>query len=260
MLWHFEGGTLPHARERILPNGKMQILVNLHEDAMRSYVGDGHAEVHRTGGTALCGAHARHFAIDTAAQRKIVGVTFAPGGAYPFFAPPSDVTCETHVDLDLLWGSEGASLRARLLDAPDADARLATLESILVKRALRPLERDPAVDFALRALDRNVPVADVVARIGTSPKRFVRRFAEAVGLTPKRFACVRRFQRVLDALEGGARVPWARVAVDCGYSDQPHLIHDFRAFSGIHPTAYRPTPNAGRNHVPLELEDDRKRH
>ena len=127
---------------------------------------------------------------------------------------------------------------------------LGALEAALREQLVRP-ERDPAVELALAAFDRDLPVGDVTARLGLSPRRFIRRFAGAVGLTPKRFARVRRFQRVLDAFERGRRVDWARVAADCGYFDQAHLIHDFRGFSGLSPTAYRPRSDAGRSHVPL---------
>ncbi|MGH8930211.1 MAG: helix-turn-helix domain-containing protein, partial [Egibacteraceae bacterium] len=91
--------------------------------------------------------------------------------------------------------------------------------------------------------------------LGMTPKRLARRFADEVGLTPKRFARVRRFQRLLvaagDAARAAAGVDWARLASECGYYDQAHLIHDFRAFSGMSPSSYRPRSAWERNHVQL---------
>jgi AraC-like DNA-binding protein len=63
---------------------------------------------------------------------------------------------------------------------------------------------------------------------------------------------VRRFQDVLARVHGVADIDWTDVALSCGYYDQAHLIHDFRAFSGLSPTAYARAGTRDRGHVPLE--------
>jgi AraC-like DNA-binding protein len=248
VLWHFTG-DLPHARERILPTGTMQLLVNLHEDELRTYGGPGFDRVLRIRGAAICGAYARPFGIDTDEQRHIVGVSFRPGGAAPFLGPPCDALCEDHVELERLWGREGALLRERLLEAPTPAAALRVLEGVLLGQIARPLEIDKPVDFALGALERGAPVGQVTSRLGMTPKRFIRHFREIVGMAPKRYARVRRFARVLEAWECGERIDWSAVAVACGYFDQAHLIHEFQEFSGVNPTHYRPRAQGDRNHA-----------
>ena len=78
-----------------------------------------------------------------------------------------------------------------------------------------------------------------------------RAFEARVGLTPKRFARLLRFQRVIAHAARG-RADWARVAADCGYYDQSHLVHEFRALSGLTPSAYAPRSPGDRNHVILD--------
>ncbi len=251
-LWHFEAsdGELPHARERILPSGAMQLLVNLHEDELRSYHGPDQV-LRRTAGAALCGPYTGHFAIDTAEQRAIMGISFHPGGAAPFFAAAADGLREIDVEIDLLWGRDGAVLRERLLEQATPAARLRTLEAALLARVVRPLAPDPALTLAISALERGTPVAAVAARLGWSARRLISGFDAKVGLTPKRFARVRRFQQALTAITCGPPTPWAELALTCGYFDQAHFIHDFNAFSGLHPTAYAPRAAGGQNHVVL---------
>jgi AraC-like DNA-binding protein len=248
-IWYYEG-DFPHSRERMLPTGTMALLVNLAEDELRTYEGEGYATVERTRGAALCGAYDRHFAIDTAEQRSILGVSFHPGGTLPFFREPASAVRDLHVPLDALW-SDGAGLRARLLDAASDDDRLRLIETLLREHVVRPLEPDEAMAFAVTALERGASVADVRDRLGATPARFIARFADAVGLTPKRFARLRRFQRVLRALDVGAGVDWADVAAAGGFADQAHLVNEFRAFAGITPTQYRPREPGEPNHVPL---------
>ena len=246
-LWHFTG-EFEHAQERIMPTGTMQLLVNLDEDELRTYEGERFATVRRIRGAAISGAYARPFGIDTREQRCIVGVSFRPGGAAPFFRAPANALRELHVELDRVWSRDGAVLRERLLDAPSPAAALRALECALLERVARPLEVDKLVDFAIGALERGAPVGQLVSRVGTTPKRFIRHFEQIVGITPKRFARVRRFGRVLTSVELGQRVDWSAVAASCGYFDQAHMIHDFQEFSGMNPTDYRPRAQGDRNH------------
>jgi AraC-like DNA-binding protein len=94
-------------------------------------------------------------------------------------------------------------------------------------------------------------VKEVSERIGLSQRRFIQLFREEVGLTPKLFCRVRRFQEVIRLLGSGRRPGWAEVALRCGYSDQAHLVHDFREFSGTTPTSYLANRCEHPNHVPL---------
>lgn len=249
-LWYFTG-DLPHARERILPTGSMQLLVNLHEDELRTYAGEDFSGVQRLRGAALSGAYARPFGIDTEEQRRIAGVAFRPGGAVPFFDAPANAFRDAHVELDALWGRDAARLREQLLDAPTPALALRRLEAMLLARVVRSLEVDKLVEFAVSALERDVPVRVLTGELGMTPNRFIRHFRAAVGLTPKRFARVRRFGRVLESVELGRRVDWSSVAVGCGYFDQAHLIREFREFSGMNPTRYRPRAEGDRNHALL---------
>jgi AraC-like DNA-binding protein len=237
-VWHCES-DLAHARERVLPQGTMQLLVNLAEDELRWYDGPGNATRYTLGGAAMCGPFARHLAIDTAEQRAICGVSFRPGGAAAFLAMPADELRDRHVELAALWGTDGRVLREQLLEARGPHAVLRTLEAALLRR-LAIAAPDGAVAFALRELDAGAQVGAVTDRLGLSPARFIQKFRATVGLTPKRYARVRRFNRVLETVAHGGAIDWARVAADCGYADQAHLIHEFRAFSGLSPTAYQP--------------------
>jgi AraC-like DNA-binding protein len=111
----------------------------------------------------------------------------------------------------------------------------------------------PAIEFALRRFGRAPCVASVreVARaVGWSERRFSQVFREQVGLTPKVWCRVQRFQRVVRQLHAGVEIPWPELALECGFYDQSHFANEFRAFSGIDATTYtrlRGTPWA--NHV-----------
>jgi AraC-like DNA-binding protein len=94
-------------------------------------------------------------------------------------------------------------------------------------------------------------IAAVTGQIGLSARRFIQLFSQEVGLAPKLFCRVRRFQEVVKTVHAGREMDWTQIALDCGYFDQAHFIHDFKAFSGLSPSAYLAQMTEHRNHVPL---------
>jgi AraC-like DNA-binding protein len=109
------------------------------------------------------------------------------------------------------------------------------------------------VRFALREL-RLAPgrrIAEVRDQTGVSERRFIELFRRQVGLAPKLYSRVRRFQAALRRIPAGRAVDWADVARACGYFDQAHLIHEFRAISGLSPGEYAELRTQHLNHVPI---------
>jgi AraC-like DNA-binding protein len=254
LLWLYEGYTQPHAKERILPTGEMQIVINLAEDRSCIYDRDDTDHCENFGGALLSGAHSRYQVIGTAQQASVIGVHFRSGGAFPFLRRPAGELRDTSVSLDALWGRAAIELREQLLEAATHQARFEILEHALLAELARGFDQHDAVGFALHrfmAAPHLTTMASVSEQIGLSPKRFIQVFRDETGFTPKVFCRIRRFHRALDRMEGRKSVDWAEVALDCGYFDQAHFIHDFRAFSGINPSSYLQQQTAHRNHVPL---------
>lgn len=247
-LWYFETDLEP-GHERVLPSGAMQLLVNLEADEMRWYSGPRFDTVNRLGGSMLVGPFETPVVIDTMEQRQAIGVAFTPMGTSAFLRCPAHAVRGLHVPLDLLWGIDGRVLRECLLEAESPHAMLARLDAWLLARGAGRLAIDSAITFAVTALDRGARVGPLVERLGLSPKRFIERFEAQVGLTPKRFARIRRFQRVLTLIGGTS--DWTERALQSGYFDQSHMIRDFQELAGTSPSHYKPRSAIELNHVPV---------
>jgi AraC-like DNA-binding protein len=246
----------PHFQERIVPSGTMELVVNLHEDEFRIYSPTQPNCCNRFSGTMVSGTYGSSFVIDARQHASVIGVHFRPGGAFPFLGVSADDLTDTHVDLETLWGAEAAQLRESLCAAGDAAQRFRVLEQALRAHLFRPLEHHYAVRFALGVFlhaDSDSTVRNVAKGLGLSQRRFIEVFAREVGLTPKLFCRLRRFQRALSSLGLASEPDWSKLVVDCGYSDQSHFIHDFRDFSGLKPTEYlaQRSPKVMENHVPM---------
>jgi AraC-like DNA-binding protein len=239
----------PHPHERVVPSGTLELVINLAEDEFRIYDPADAWRIRRYPGAVVSGAFSRCFGIDTREHASILGVHFKPGGAFPFLGLPLHELADSHVDLETLWGPEARCLRERLCGAAPMQ-RFSILESALRDR-LRAVQHHPAVLQALAQLSRGaVPVGDLARQCGLSHRRLIEVFRAEVGMAPKRFSCLRRFERA--AVFARANTPdWAQLALACGYSDQSHMIADFVAFSGLTPSQFlgRATPQVKDGHV-----------
>ena len=242
-------GETATALERVLPGARIHVMVNLDADEFRTYES---GVVQRTSGAVLGGPSSRATAIDTREQRHLVTVDFKLGGAAHFFKVPMAEASGQLLDLDQLWGRDGALLRERVLLAPSLEAKFQVLRSLLLRNLAGAQVPDCAVPFAAAAFECGATVSDVTERLGLLPKTFVRRFRSRTGLTPKLFARVRRLQRLLASIDDPAAADWSNLAASHGYADQSHLIHDFRELTGLTPAAYRPRSREEYNHVPLD--------
>ncbi len=254
-LWYWEGAPATHQRERLLPNGECAVIVNLRDDAMRIYDARDTSRFNTFGHAVLSGAHSDCFVIDTNQQERVIGIQFRPGGAFPFFRMPACEAEGASIALDDLWSAQIVeNLREQLLAAPDVPAMFAVLERCLLAQLARPPELHPAVAFAVGQFcecTAGASVASVTGCVGLSPRRFIELFHRQVGLTPKTFSRVRRFQHALRSFHGRRQIDWAQVALENGYYDQAHFIHDFQGFSGFTPSAYATLATPHLNHVPL---------
>jgi AraC-like DNA-binding protein len=235
LFWYFDGilGTTP--RERLLPDGSSNVIIDLGTDS-----------------SIITGAHSKYFEVEASLAMRVMGIWFKPGGAFRFMSLPASEIRDQHVALDDVWGAFANELRDQLAAAPTPAAKFAITERALLDRFMRGREHHPAVRFGLAQFGHVARVTPVIDAIGISARRFEQVFDQQVGLTPKLFCRIRRFQRVLHLINEQRDIDWTDIALSCGYFDQPHFINDFQAFSGINPTEYVARGSRYVNHVPME--------
>jgi AraC-like DNA-binding protein len=237
----FCSDTPSHPRERILPSGTVELVINLTDDEIRIFDPAQPNSVRRYPGAVVSGPYSNFFLIDPLVHASIIGVHFRPGRAVPVLGVPASELADAHVDLEVLWGRTAAELRERLCTAATPERRFAVLEEVLLGRLRQSTARHGAIPVALDAFeqpDAVVKVCDLARRIGLSQRRFIQLFTTEVGLTPKLYGRVRRFQRARELVREATEPDWAAIALECGFFDQSHLIRDLGEFSGLSPAAY----------------------
>ncbi|WP_307722246.1 AraC family transcriptional regulator [Thermosporothrix hazakensis] len=252
-FWFYEGEKPAHTMERRLPDGSVSLVINLHEDRTRLYNRERPERFCEYSGSVLSGAHSTFLLLDTGCLASVMGVVFRPGGAFPFLSFPLHEIANTVISLDTLWDED---LRELLLDAETYQQRFERLEHFLLARLKETKPVHPAVPCAVRKMQKEygaLPIAGLVEDLGMSQTRFVQIFKEAIGITPKQFCRIVRFQKTLHQLAKGQSAPLSRLALECGYFDQAHFIHDFRNFAALSPSDYLTRRGEYRNHVALPV-------
>lgn len=243
----------PDVTERVLPNGTMQVVISLRDRPIRVYDRHDPSRYVVTPGAVVTGPSDQFSIISAADTAATVGVVFKPGGAAPFVGMPAVHLHDRDVDLETLWGRALAEeVRSRVLGSTSPRETVAVLDEVLCRRLRGRDVLHPAVAWAVAAFQHTEgpsSVSEVVERIGMSHRRFIALFHDTVGLTPKRFSRLQRFQAVLRGVPLHGERTWADLAAACGYSDQAHLTHDFRAFSGLTPSEYVRRRTTFANHV-----------
>lgn len=239
-FWYARGDDSPRGKELVLPTGSADLIIRL--DAYQAVDGG------------VSGPRSRPVVVSNARPQDLLGVHFRPGGAFPFLRDPLGELFNRTYTIREIWGPRPSNQLLDALNQVDGiDRKFRVLENWLMRR-MRDPGHHPAVALALEASIEN-PVwssRDLAGCAGYSQRRFIELFRNEVGMRPKLFCRLRRFRAVVTALRSQSTADWARVALESGYFDQSHFIHDFREFSGVTPREYigLRTPHVNHLHHP----------
>jgi AraC-like DNA-binding protein len=183
---------------------------------------------------------------------RTIAARFKAGAAAHFFAMPLHLLADQHPLLEHLWdGALARQFSDALWSRTLSDrAAIATVERLLLRRLRSTASgaRPGLADAAILAIERShgaLRIETLAAQLGVSRQHLSSQFRARVGLGAKQFARVCRFRQAsarIRAAADPAQLDWTRLALDAGYYDQAHLIHEFRALSGSTPESFAAPP------------------
>lgn len=234
--WEVRGELAPFS-ERVLPNGALEVMVNL---GPIHHLVDGDVRT-RWDHAWLSGLHERAIAIESADGTHLVSARLTPLGASTLLGPAAAAAVNRVVALTEVLGQAANPLVDALRAAPDAATRFQLLEECLLGFLPPAVPVPPFVVAALERLEAEhgrLRITELHAGLGVSRKHLTVCFTQAVGIAPKRYAAIRRFAWTLARLQASESVDWARLAAEAGYADQAHLVRDFRRVAAASPTEF----------------------
>jgi len=226
---------LLYVSERITPVGCVQLIFH-RGDRMYSHT-DGEKQPH----VFIGGQSGMYTDIQSTGTTDMLVVLFQPHGARAFFKMPMDEFNNRNISVEDLNDKPLEQLSGQILAARDNKTAIALIENFLLTRLTNfDAYNYKRINNALGAINHTQQntVKDLAESACLSYKQFSRIFTEYIGATPKEFLRVVRYQRAVYMLQNNREKDQTELALDCGYYDQPHLIKEFKTFSGYTPNEY----------------------
>lgn len=240
-------------KERLLPNGLSQLIINLGNRTFRHFEGPNNNKEREYPSAIIAGIQTKNIFLDSSSRLSTMHVVLRPGALPAMFNVPAHAFKNQMVDLDTIAGYDMAVLRERLIEATNPEDKFQLLEAFLLSRLDRTYQPNPAVMFSIEQLEnRNgtLLIKEIRDKVGYSQRHFSELFKKLLGVAPKQYARICRFQGALSRIQGMKVPDWTSIAIDSGYYDQPHFNHEFKSFSGLSPTEYYHNQSEEMNHLP----------
>jgi AraC-like DNA-binding protein len=221
---------------KILPDGCMEIVIHIGTPFRR--VRD--SVVQTQSKAFLVGQLTECFLTEQRGFVHVMGVRFTPPGAAAFMPFDLSDIQDEEVTVEELWDARGRSLQDAVTNANSDEERLRVVEDFMLRR-FSGRDFDDRLEEAVRIIQRNhagTTVAGISKRVGLCERQLERQFMRKIGMSPKALLRTVRFQNLLQLARSGAGTDWASLAIDCGFSDQAHLIREFKRFSGEPPEMF----------------------
>ena len=254
-FFYYTGFNPEHSIDRFLPDGEVQIIFDLTD--YPKYIYDNHTlkETQSCQNVWFSGFRTEPITIPSGKESEMLIIQFKKGKAFPFLSEPMQQLTNYVVDAELVLKTDILNIRESLIEAKTPEQKFLLLESKMLKCYLNRLLENPFVDFSVSkilSLPNQCSIREISDKAGYSQKHIIKLFKEHVGVTPKEFLKVIRFQKAIQQIEQQNSVDWSAIAFDCGFYDQSHFISDFKLFSGFTPTEYIRQKGEFLNYVPVK--------
>lgn len=258
-IFHYKDFEPDHSIERVVPTGHIYLIFEL--DGFTRYTYD--KETLKPNNTYtevwVSGMQKDYISISAHQKSEMFVIQFKPYGAYPFFHFPIQELNEKIVPATELFGKRILLLRDEILKNGSPQEKFKVAEDWLNKRFDQ--DKVPPIEI-LEVIEKLAvePMANyslVFENYPKTQKHLIDQFKKYVGLTPKHYQRILRFNEILQQIYKAEKIEWSQVAYQCEFADQSHFIKEFKYFAGINPQKFIQNKfhnNEGKNFFPLDRQ------
>ncbi|HPF41377.1 MAG TPA: AraC family transcriptional regulator [Phycisphaerae bacterium] len=233
--------SLGDAPDRVLPDGHAEIIIN-RAAPFTELRDDG--DVVRQENAIVAAQMTRFILIQPTNEVDLVGIRFHATGLHALIGADQRELVDRRIPL----ADVDSKLWRRLVAAALADDEFLTGTQSLLLSTLERRTFGGAEDIAraatwMRHVGGQCRVAAIADRLGMTTRQLERRFLAEVGVTPKRYARILRFDALVRSAQGGLGRDWTTLAHVHGFHDQAHFNREFRAIAGQTPTQFARSEN-----------------
>ncbi|MBT5705948.1 MAG: AraC family transcriptional regulator [Verrucomicrobia bacterium] len=237
LFWVFESRSNDPVPETIVADGFPELIIHFRSPFSEV---DRAGQLFKQSSAVACGQLTKPLVLHSSLDAGMIGIRFQPSGMAPFLSTSMQTLTDARVPAENLFVDIDRFLEEIAESSNDAQ-RIAACNRFL----LRSINLDRENLCARRALESimlargRLSVESLAAGMGTSRRSLESTFQREVGTSPKMYCRIARFRHLFDAMsQSGPSVNWVQLALDSGFFDQPHMIRDFRQFTGKSPTSF----------------------
>ena len=241
--------------DRFLPDGNVQIIFDLTDNPKYIYDNETLNEIQACKKVWFSGFRTEPITIPSGKESEMLIVNFRKGGAFPFLSEPIYNLTNYVVDAELVVTDSILDLRDKIRDTESIQNKFDLVEQHIIQYYLNRLAENPFVEYMISEIcsrPDQTSIKGITSKVGFSQKHLIKIFREHVGVTPKEFLKVIRFQKAIEEIEQNRSINWTSVALDCGFYDQSHFISDFKKYSGFTPNDYLRQRGEFLNYIPVK--------
>lgn len=214
-------------------------MVFTYGDESSSYSAIGDSEKQLSSDYAISGFFTQKVTYRNARKLGVIMVGFKPWGIQPFLGfSVADITNQ-NLDLRDIYPTKISGLENEIRSVKTDEARISIIEKFL-SGILRIHKPDLLINEAVKQLSQcngQIPIRALAEKFHLCEKQFKRRFVRTLGITPKLFSRLARFQYLLSLMDS-AQVQLLDIAIQTGFYDESHFIREFRDFTNTSPKKY----------------------
>ncbi|MDO9276394.1 MAG: helix-turn-helix domain-containing protein [Lutibacter sp.] len=220
--------------ERVFPNGNVTLVFHY---GSPSKFKEKNSNEYVESNLVICGQQTSYYDLSLSGKTGMILIVFKPHGVEPFFNFPINELLNKNLSVCDLIKNEAIVLEDKLFNSKNNKQRITHLENFLLKRMIinKDFER---VEHAIKIIENSkgqIKTQVIAQEVCLGIKQFERIFSKHVGLNPKKFTSIVRFQNVIQMKMNDKNANMCQLAYDNGYYDQSHFIHDFKNLTGLSP-------------------------
>lgn len=236
-IFHFKDFMPDHSIERVVPTGHAFLIFELDGFPRHTFDNDS-LEVKNTFTKVwLSGMHRNYISISAHPKSEMLVVQFKAYGVYPFMTMSVQEVSEKVQSAVDIFGEEILEVRKSILASPTVHEKFSVIQTWLQQRFNSSKIPSPEFLTIFNILEKESKSAfqQALENYAFTPKHFIHQFKKYVGLTPKYYQRILRFNEIFQKIQQQEKISWSQVAYSCGYADQSHFIKEFKHFSGFNP-------------------------
>jgi len=254
---YFEGFNPVHSMDRFLPDGNAEFIIDLTDNPKHIYDNESLTELQSCRHAWVSGVRTQPITIPSGRDSRLLIVAFKKGKAHPFYDFPMSELANLVVDAGIVFGNKLHELREHLLNTLSVPQMFVLVEHFLLQQAgdsLHANTQAKCIEYAISNIVNQPNIQgfqNLTSQVGYSQKHFIDLFKKQVGVPPKQFLKIMRFQKAIQEIENTKSIQWSDIATESGFYDQAHFINDFKGFSGFTPSEYIRRKAETPNYIPV---------